>query len=525
MNLRRLVAVIAAVGALALVGPAQAETTLRVVMHSDLKIVDPIWTTAYIVRSHGYLNYDTLFSMDAKGDIKPQMVDKYEVSKDQLTYTMTLRDGLAWHDGRPVTAEDCVASIKRWAAKDSMGQKMMGFVKELSVVNAKTFKIVLNEPTGLVLGALGKPSSNVPFMMPRRVAETDPNTQISDTTGSGPFIFRKDEWKPGDKAVYVKFDKYKPRAEPASGLAGGKVAKVDRVEWLAMSDQQQIINALLAGEIDYVEAPSHDLLPLLKKDPNIRLVDFNPLGNQYTFRPNHTQKPFDNPKVRQALWYAFNQKDFLQAVIGDPDYYKTCKAMFVCGSPMASDKGMEDALESNFKKAQELLKEAGYDGTPVLLMHSTDLAVLNNLAPVAKSLLEKGGFKVDMHSMDWQTLVARRAKKDPPTAGGWNAFLTSWVAADILNPVMMGFMNAGCDKAMFGWPCDKEIEALRDQFAHETNPAKLKAIAEAVQVRETQYPTHVPLGQWFQPAAVRKVTDGYVPAPVPVFWSVTKSSK
>src|SRR5438309_10607921 len=218
MTVRRLVAVIAALAALALVGPATAETTLRVVMHSDLKIVDPIWTTAYIVRSHGYLNYDTLFSMDAKGDIKPQMVDKYEVSKDQLTYTMTLRDGLAWHDGRPVTAEDCVASIKRWAAKDSMGQKLMGFVKDIQIVNAKTFKIVLNEPTGLVLGALGKPSSNVPFMMPKRVAETDPNTQISDFTGSGPFAFQKDEWKPGDKAVVAKFDKYRTPPAPPSAF-------------------------------------------------------------------------------------------------------------------------------------------------------------------------------------------------------------------------------------------------------------------------------------------------------------------
>src|SRR5438105_2763967 len=482
MTLRRVVAVLAALAALALGGPAAAETTLRVVLHSDLKIVDPIWTTAYIVRNHGYMIYDTLFAMDARGEIKPQMVDKYEVSKDQLTYTLTLRDGLSWHDGKPVTAEDCLASIKRWSAKDSMGQKLMGFVKDIQIVNAKTFKIVLNEPTGLVLGALGKPSSNVPFMMPKRVAETDPNTQISDFTGSGPFVFKRDEWKPGDKAVYVKFDKYKPRAEPSSGLAGGKVVKVDRVEWVAMSDQQQIVNALLAGEIDYVEAPQHDLLPLLKADPNIRLVDFNPLGNQYTFRPNHLHKPFDNPKARQALWYAFNQKDFLQAVIGDPAYYKTCRAMFVCGSPLASDKGMEDALESNFKKAQELLKEAGYDGTPVVLMQSTDLGVLTNLAPVAKSLMERAGFKVDMQSMDWQTLVARRAKKDPPNAGGWNAFLTAWVSADILNPAMVGFLNAGCDKALFGWPCDPEIEKLRDAFARALDPAKQKEIAEAIQV-------------------------------------------
>src|SRR6478735_2298603 len=208
---------------------ASAETTLKVVMHSDLKIVDPIWTTAYITRNHGYMVYDTLFAMDEKGEIKPQMVDKYDVSADKLAYTFTLRDGLAWHDGAPVTAEDCVASIKRWAAKDSLGQKVMSFVDTIAAGDAKTFTVKLKEQTGLLVFALGKPSSNVPFMMPKRVAETDPNTQISDFTGSGPFVFKKEEWKPGDKAVYVKFDKYKPRSEPASGLAGGKVVKVDRV--------------------------------------------------------------------------------------------------------------------------------------------------------------------------------------------------------------------------------------------------------------------------------------------------------
>src|SRR5437667_3613367 len=232
-----IVALLFAVGllttALIVAAPAFAETELTIVMHSDLKILDPIWSGGYITRNHGYMIYDTLFAMDAAGEIKPQMVNRYDVSADRLTYTMTLRDGLLWHDGKPVTAEDCVASIKRWAAKDSMGQKMMGFVKDIMVVNPKTLRIVLKEPTGLVLRGLGKPSSNVPFMMPKRVAETDPNTQISDTIGSGPFIFKKDEWKPGDKAVYVKFDKYKPRAEAPSGLAGGKIVKVDRVEWKA----------------------------------------------------------------------------------------------------------------------------------------------------------------------------------------------------------------------------------------------------------------------------------------------------
>ena len=526
---RRLATALALVSALWVVAApapsALAETTLKVVMHSDLKIVDPIWTTAYIVRNHGYMVYDTLFAMDAKGEIKPQMVDRYEVSADKLTYTMTLRDGLLWHDGTPVTAEDCVASIKRWGAKDSMGQKMMAFVKELQVVNPKTFRIVLKAPTGLVLGALGKPSSNVPFMMPKRVAETDPNKQISDFIGSGPFVFKKEEWKPGDKAVYVKFGKYKPRPEPASGLAGGKVVKVDRVEWKAIPDHQTAINALLAGEVDYLESPPHDLYPVLKQDANVRLVTLNPLGNQYTFRFNTLYKPFDNAKVRQAVFYAFNQEDFLKAVIGDPAYYKTCKSFFPCGSPLATTKGMDGLLESNFEKARGLLKEAGYDGTPVILMHSTDLAVLANLAPVAKALMERAGFKVDMHSMDWQTLVSRRSKKDPPDKGGWNAFLTSWVAGDILNPVMMGFMNASCDKAMFGWPCDKEIESLRDQFARETDPAKQKAIAEAVQVRETHYPTHLPLGQWYGAVAARKNVTGMIEAPVTVFWNVEKKGR
>src|SRR6266576_1031395 len=493
MHVRRTAILAAActAGLAAAATPALAQTTLRAVMHSDLKILDPIWTTAYIVRNHGYMIYDTLLAQDEKGDIKLQMLEKYDTAPDNKSYTFTLRDGLLWHDGQPVTSEDCIASIKRWAVKDSVGQKMMTFVESIDAVDAKTFTIKLKEPTGLVLLGLSKPSSNVPFMMPKRVAETDPNKQIEDFTASGPFVFVRDEWKPGDKTVYVKFDKYKPRAEPASGLAGGKVVKVDRVEWRAISDAQQAVNALSKGEIDFVEQPSHDLLGTLKKDPNVTVVISPFLKAQYVFRPNHIHKPFDNPKIRQALWYAFNQEDFLMATIGDAEYIKECKALFICGTPLASTKGMDGLLTSNAKKAQELLKEAGYDGTPGVLMHSTDLKVLTNLAPVAKSLMEKAGFKVDMQSMDWQTVVARRAKKDPPNAGGWNAFMTSWVSADILNPVMAGFANAGCDKAMFGWPCDEQTEKLRDQFARETDPAKQKEIAAAVQKRDTEVTTHL----------------------------------
>jgi peptide/nickel transport system substrate-binding protein len=503
---------------------ADAQVTLRVAPHSDLKILDPIWS-GYIIRNHGYLIYDTLFAVDEQGEVRPQMVDRYDVSADKLTYTFILRDGLLWHDGAPVTAEDCIASIKRWAVRDIVGQKIMLFVEALEALDAKTFTIKLREPVGLLILALGKPSVLVPFMMPKRVAETDPNTQISDFTGSGPFVFSRSEWRPGHSVVYVKFDRYKPRPEPASGLADGKVAKVDRVEWLWIPDHMQSVNALLAGEVDYVESPPHDLLPVLATDPKVRRVVTNPLGNQYFFRPNHLHKPFDNPKIREALWYAFNQKDFLQAVIGDPEYYKPCKAMFGCGTALASEKGMDGLLESHFQKARDLLKEAGYDGTPVVLLHSTDLFVLNNLAPVAKSLMERAGFKVDMQSMDWQTLLTRVNKKEPPNAGGWNAFLASYVTADIINPAVSRMLNAGCDKAPVpGWPCDQKMEMLRDEFVRETDPAKRREITAAIQVRVTEVTTHIFLGQWYTAVAVRQNVSGMPIAPVPVFWNVEKAA-
>ncbi len=522
---RPAVALMAAAGmfGMAAAVPAAAQT-IKAVMHSDVKILDPIWTTAYIQRNFGYMVWDTLFAMDEKFEVKPQMVDKYEVSADNLTWTFTLRDGLQWSNGTPVTSEDCIASIKRWAAKDSMGQKLLGSVAGFDVVDAKTFKMKMKEPYGLVLQSLGKPSSNVPFMMPKKTAETDPNTQIKveDVIGSGPFIFKADEWKPGEKIVYVKNPTYKPRSEPASGLAGGKVAKVDRVEWIWIPDAQTQIAALQNGEVDMIEAPSHDLLPLLAKDKGVKLVDYNPLGNQYTFRFNQLFKPFDNPKIRHAVFVAFGQEEFLKATIGDSKYFKLCKAPFPCGTPLASDDGMADVLNRNAAKAKELLAAAGYDGTPVVLMQSTDLPVLTNLAAVAKAQMEAAGLKVDMQSMDWQTLVGRRAKKDPPDKGGWNAFLTSWVAADILNPVMAGFFNSACDKAMFGWPCDETIEKMRDAFAKETDPVKQKQIAIDLQKYWVEHPTHIDLGQWYQPVAQRTGLDGMLVAPVPVFWNMSK---
>ena len=271
-----------------------------------------------------------------------------------------------------------------------MGQKLLSFVAGFEAPDAKTIRMTLKEPYGLVLQTLAKPGANVPFMMPKRVADTDPNQQITDFTGSGPFTFRNQDWKAGEKAVYVRNPKYRPRSDPPSGLAGAKVVKVDRVEWLWIADTQTQIDALTKGEIDYIEAPPHDLLPLLQKDPNVELLATNPYGRQYAFRFNTLHKPFDNPKIRQAVAYALNGKDFLDASIGDPKWYRECKSLFPCGSPLESTAGWDDKLSGNAAKAKQLLQEAGYDGTPIVLMQQTDIAVLKDFRAGRKAAPGEG---------------------------------------------------------------------------------------------------------------------------------------
>jgi peptide/nickel transport system substrate-binding protein len=508
-------------GMLAAIAPARAQKTLRVVMHSDLKILDPIWSGAYIVRQHGYLVYDTLFAIDDKFQVRPQMAEGYKVSDDGLVWTIWLRDGLAWHDGTPVTAEDCVASLKRWAARDSMGVKLAEQVAAWKVVDARTFQIVLKAKFGAVIEAIGKPSVVVPFMMPKRIAETDPFKQADEVMGSGPYIFKRDEWKPGDKVVYVKNRNYRPRTEPAAGLAGGKDALIDRIEWVWIPDPQTQVNALINGEIDLIENLSHDLIPVLAKDRNIAIVRA-PVVNQYQFRMNWLHPPFNKVEVRRAAMMALSQGDFLEAAIGNKDYFRTCKALFTCGGPHETSAGMDGLIEGNTAKAAEMLKAAGYDGTPVVILAPSDLGVLGPLGPVAKSQLEKAGFKVELQMSDWQTMATRLgAKRGPPSQGGWSAFTTSWQQIDITDPMLNPYLAATCEKARTGWPCDADMEKLRDAFARETDPAKRKALATEAQVLNTRIVTHVPVGEWYGAAARRtNVSLPANPAPFLVFWGL-----
>src|ERR1700754_4402122 len=334
-----------------------AGKTITAVMHSDLRIIDPGFTTAYITRDHGYMVYDTLLATDSNFKIQPQMAD-WKVSDDKLTYTFTLRDGLKWHDGTPVTAEDCVASLQRWGKRDGMGQKLMDFTASIEATDAKTITLKLKEPYGLVLETIGKPSSVVPFMMPKRVAETPADQQIADQTGSGPFKFVKSEFQPGVKAVFEKNADYVPRKEPSSWTAGGKVVKVDRVEWVTMPDSQTAVNALQSGDIDFMEVPPWDLLPALESNPDLKVETLNKFGYQTLGRMNFLYPPFDNPKIRRAAFLAMNQKDVLDALVGNPKYYKICGAFFICDTPFATDVGSETLVKgSGMAEAKKALAE------------------------------------------------------------------------------------------------------------------------------------------------------------------------
>src|SRR5881394_2141839 len=454
-------AILAVLSLLAFAGAAQPQDkVLRIVPHSNLNILDPIWTTQYMARNHGYMVYDTLFGTDGNNKIQPQMVEKWSVSPDKRLWSFTLRDKLEFHDGKPVTGEDVIASLARWGKRDAMGQKLMTFVERMDSPAPNTFRIFLREACGFVLEALGKPSSNVPFIMPKRIAETPADKQIDDATGSGPYIFVKEEFKPGDRAVYVKNAKYVPRKEPASGTAGGKQVFVDRVEWnLALRDAQAQVNALIKGEVDILEQPAFESVPALKADPNVQVL-LPTIGRQYMARFNHLHKPFDNAAVRRAAIAAFAQEPFLRAQVGIKELYKTCESIFTCGTPYASSAGADIQAKSSLKKAQQLLKASGYDGTPVVILKPTDLAAIQKLPDVAAQLLRQAGFKVDLQAMDWNTVVTRRAKKDSPEKGGWNIFLTQWVAPDIWNPINNAALDARGEKSgWFGWPNDEKLEA------------------------------------------------------------------
>jgi peptide/nickel transport system substrate-binding protein len=496
--------------------------TLRFIAQSDLRVLDPIWTTAYITRNHGYMVFDTLFALDDKFTPRPQMVADYTISPDKLLYGFTLRDGLKFHDGQRVRGSDCTRSLERWMARDSLGQTLAAEIAELKGGDDKNFTIRLKSPFPLLLNALAKVSSLVPFIMPERLAKTDPFEQVTEMVGSGPFKFVKSEFRPGNKVVYVRNTDYVPRREPPSWASGGKIAKVDRVEWLYIPDHTTAAAALSAGEVDWWENPPLDLVPALGAE--VTVADADPLGSPLMVRFNHIHPPFDNVKMRQAVLAVTGQSDFMMAVAGDPKNWRRCPSFFTCGTPMANNAGSEALTgKRDFARAERLVAAAGYQGEKVVVMDATDLPGPHEQALVVADLMKRIGLNVEIQAMDWGQLVTRRASRKPIAEGGWNVFGTGWIGADMLDPTLNQPLRCNGRAAWFGWPSDDALEALRREWIAASDLEDRQAIAAKIQARAFEVVPYIPTGQVAFKTAYRKNLRGVIPAPVILMWNVAKT--
>lgn len=502
-----------------------AARVLKFIPQADLAVADPIITTAYVTRHHGYMVWDTLYGFDQDYKPQPQMVRGHVVEEDGRRVTMTLRDGLKFHDGEPVRARDCVASIRRWAARDALGQVMMTVVDELSAPDDKTILWRLKRPFPLMFEALGKPATPVCFMMPERLAKTDPATAVKEMIGSGPFRFKQDERIPGARLVYERFADYVPRGDGApTWTAGPKRVHFDRIEWNVMPDAATAANAMQNGEADWWEQPPGDLQPLMQRNRNLNLEIQDPTGLIAIARFNHLHPPFNNPAIRRALLGAVNQADFMTAVIGtDKSLWRDRVGIFTPDTPLATDAGMEVLTSPrDYDKVKRDLAAAGYKGEKVVLIAASDFPSLNALAQVGHDMLQKCGINVEFVSTDWGSVVQRRASKEPPEKGGWNIFFTFWSGVDMFNPGVSQSLRGHGQAAWFGWPTAPRLEELRNAWFEAPSLDAQKAIARDIQLQAFQDVPYLPCGQYFQAWAYRRNLTGVLKG-LPMFWNVQRS--
>lgn len=527
MRRRTFLAASAATLALPAVARAQKERLLKFIPQSDLAILDPIWTTAYVTRNHAYMVYDTLYGQAGKKNgfkAMPQMVEGHTVENDAKTWKLTLRDGLMFHDGSKVLARDCVASVKRWGARDAFGQALMQVTDEISAPDDKTIMFRLKQPFALLPDALCHGAANMCAMMPERIASTDPFQHFTEVVGSGPFRFKPDERVQGSLFVYEKNEKYKPReGGVADFTAGPKVVHFDRVEWHVQPDPATKAASMQAGEMDWWENPTPDLLPLLKKNGIIVEVT-DPTGTPYLLRPNHLYPPFDNPAIRRALMGAIDQKEFMIAANGDDTSLWTVPCgFFPPTSPLANDAGMS-ALTSkrDYGAVKTALEKAGYKGEKIVFMVGTDQAILNSLSNVAVDMLKRVGVNVDYQATDWGMVVQRRSLTKPPAEGGWNMFITGFSGLDFATPASHLPLRGNGSKAWFGWPNDPKIESLRDAWFAAPDLAAQKKIGVEIQEEAFQNVPYYPLGSALAPTGYQKDITG-VPEGFVIFWNVKRT--
>ncbi len=500
-----------------------AARTLRFIPEGNLANPDPIWTTTTVARNHGYMIYDTLFGQDEKLVARPQMAEGAAVSDDKLTWTIRLRDGLKFHDGAPVRGVDCVASLARWMKRDGMGQRIAKQLDNMAAPDDRTCTIKLTSPFPLMTTALGKGSANVAFIMPERVAKTDAFTQITDFTGSGPYRFLRDEWAPGALAAYARFDGYVPRQEQPSFVSGGKVANFDRVEWKIIPDSATSAAAMQAGEADWWQSPISDLLPQLRKAKGVKVLNPDKVGNIEVMRFNHLHPPFNDPNLRRAVLMVADQNEFMQAAYGEEtSLWKSGIGVFTPGSPAASDVGLSAMTgPRDWDGAKKLVAEH-YKGDRVVIISPTDYPWLQAFCQVTRDLLIKLGFTVDYQSMDWGTVVQRRTSREPVDKGGWSVFCTGWEGLNLNDPAghypLIGTGLAG----WFGWADNPSIEALRTEWYDAPDAGAQKKATDALQAEVWKLVPYIPLGEFYQPIAVRDTISGVLDSPFPIFWNVKK---
>ncbi|MCA0318744.1 MAG: ABC transporter substrate-binding protein [Proteobacteria bacterium] len=497
---------------------ARAETTLTVVLESEVVIFDPHFTTAAITRTFGYHIFDTLFAMDGKGEIRPQMVSSYDTSPDKLTWTFTLRDGLKWHDGAPVTAAECVASINRWAPRDAIGRMLRAATASMAAKDDKTFSIVLKEPFPLMLPALGKANAPLPVMMPMRFASTPSDQRITvPPVGSGPFRFRADLWKSGNSMILERNPDYVSRAEPADFLAGGRSVKIDRLDLRVMPDQMTGASALIKGEIDYMQYLPFDSLSLLRRARDVKLLGIGGIHQfQGNFRLNHEFPPFNDPAVRRVLWKLADQSSILSA-IGIPEEFRApqCPSFWMCDAPLSTTAGSEVA-KVDIEAARAALKATSYAGQPVIILEVAG-SISQTAAQVLSQNMKDAGFTVDAQTMDWGTVLARRAKKD-----GWSMFSVYSNGTDMISPLNHFYIASTC--ADFpGWSCDTRIPDLLKAFARADDQAGRKKVAEEIQRIAYELTPAVMWGQFTIPAGYRSNLRNLPQSSYPMFWDVSRS--
>jgi peptide/nickel transport system substrate-binding protein len=501
------------------VARAQSQTTLRFMPVIDLTFLDPIFSTAQVSRNHGFMVYDTLYGMNAALEISPQMVSGHVVSNDDKQWDLTLRDGLLWHDGERVLARDCVASIRRWAARDGFGAELMAATDELSAPDDRTIRFRLKRPFPLLPVALGKAAVQAAFMMPERLASQDAFKALTEVVGSGPFRFVADERMQGARNVYARFDKYQPRQDgKPDWTAGPKIVHYDRVVWTTMPDAATGVAALQKGEQDWQETAPHDLLPILKRAGiTIRVLD--PRGYTCMMRVNQLQPPFDNPAIRRALMGAIDQTSFMTGVAGDDPAYQVAPiGFFAPNTPLASDVGL-DVFRGprNYAKVKADLKAAGYNGEKVVLLVPLNSVAQKPLGDVAADMFQQVGINVEYAGSDFGTVLQRQLKKEPVTEGGWSASVSNWQGIDWLNPA--GNTNLRGDGRASGWYKSDKMGALRNQWLAAPNLAKQQRVCREIQALAFEEVPYFPIGQYNQPTAYRKNITGILDGTA-VFWNV-----